>query len=223
MLLRWLFGTFGAVALPWHATVLQGLRWAVLAEALACIGLLTAFFLRRNMSGQTPGALTMAVWLPIGTLPVITIHGVGPDLQGARYLYLPSMGWAGLLAFLASVGAVAGLARRAQTIGVSIILVTYVVGLRVHITPWLRAGELRDRVESAATQDPSVTACRTIQLADLPDNIEGAYVFRNGVGEAFGRDLGIRVSPDAPPECSFRWDDQRGAFIPRKPARVVVR
>lgn len=213
MMQRWLFGTFGSGALPWHSIVMQRLRWVVLVEALACIGLLTAFFLR-GATGRTRASIAMAGWMLLGTLPVITIHGVAPDLQAARYLYLPSMGWAGLLACFASTDGGADRARHAIAIGASLILATYVVGLQMHVTPWQRAGEARDRLERAAMQDRRMAACQRIQLADLPDNVDGAYVLRNGGAEAFGRDLGIQVSADATAECAFAWDEQHGRFGP---------
>src|SRR2546428_395724 len=41
---------------------------------------------------------------------------------------------------------------------------------------------------------------------DLPDNVSGVHLFRNGVTEAFARDVGLHaVVGRAAPACTFRW------------------
>jgi hypothetical protein len=203
MLQRWVFDTFGSSAMPWHTTMIERLPFAAMAPPLLCVGLLTAYFVWPKAVGCRRAGLAMALWMLISTLPVITIMSVGPDLQGSRFMYLPGIGWASLLAWLAS----SSRARLTQSIATLLIIGVYLVGLRVHFVPWQKAAALRDRVERVAASDSRITSCHKVSIAKVPDNIEGAYVLRNGVVEAFARDIGIEVSPDAPPECSFLWND----------------
>jgi hypothetical protein len=137
---------------------------------------------------------------------------VAPDLQGSRYLYLPIIGWAGLLACMASASGTSRVARLTSVMTVTLILATYLVGLEIHLRPWHAAAALRDRVEQAAVQH--FPACPDIRLSNLPDNVDGAYVLRNGAPEAFAR-LGIRVTNQSPGKCSFAWDDERRGFSER--------
>jgi hypothetical protein len=210
---RWLFGTFGSAAFPWHMNVVHERPLTVLISTLACISVMTAFFVAHAAPEQTRAVIMMACLMAVGTLPVMSILGVAPDLQGARYLYLPSIGWAGLLACIASSGRLCWRSRTAA-LGGAVLIATYVATLPSHLMPWRRAGELRDRVERAVVTNPLMTICLTIHVAGLPDNIDGAYVFRNGASEAFRRDVGKGLSPMATGECSFAWDDKGDDFVP---------
>jgi hypothetical protein len=209
MLQRWVFNTFGSSVLPWHANVLAHLAWAPLATALLCVGLVTAYVLQPTLTGCRRAVPAMALWMLVCTLPVITIFGVAPDLQGSRYMYLPGVGWAGLIACFAS-SENGNRARVAQRVATLVMIAVHVVGLRLHFVPWQKAAALRDHVERLAIADGRMTACQQVSIVNVPDNVEGAYVLRNGIVEAFARDVGIEVSPDAPRDCSFGWNDERG-------------
>jgi hypothetical protein len=213
MVQRWAFGTFENAAFPWHAAVLHDMRWMAVVAALAIIGLATSFFLRTEAFSGTRAAFAMACWMLISTLPVMTIFIVASDLQGARYMYLAGIGWAVMVGCF--VSGTSSLVRRFSAVGAFVIAVSYVVALPSHLLPWRRAAGLRDRVEQAASIDRDMRACSAVHVANLPDNLDGAYVMRNGVAEAFGRDLGLRVSSDAVDTCWFSWDDSRGVFLPR--------
>jgi hypothetical protein len=81
------------------------------------------------------------------------------------------------------------------------------VGVRLHVRNWEAAGQLRDQVERVMASDDRLRSCSTVTLEGLPDNVAGAYVFRNGAPEAFARDLGVTVVPGADGPCAFRWRD----------------
>jgi hypothetical protein len=60
--------------------------------------------------------------------------------------------------------------------------------------------------------------CRPILVSNLPDNVKGAYVFRNGAREAFKRDMNATVSVAGTGEsrtgaCSFRWNEKTLSFV----------
>jgi hypothetical protein len=51
----------------------------------------------------------------------------------------------------------------------------------------------------------------------VPDAVRGAYVFRNGIGEALSREIGVTVGAPVPSNCSFRWDAVAEHFVARGP------
>ena len=59
-----------------------------------------------------------------------------------------------------------------------------------------------------------IAGCRSIQLSHLPDNVDGAYVFRNGAAEVLRLDVRVYDSVAASPKCSFAWDKTRADFVP---------
>src|SRR2546422_9837100 len=63
---------------------------------------------------------------------------------------------------------------------------------------WEQAAAQRDRIERAAKDDPRVAACDPVALQDLPDNVSGVHLFRNGVTEASREMWGCTQSLDGP-------------------------
>ncbi len=57
--------------------------------------------------------------------------------------------------------------------------------------------------------------CEAVVVGNLPDSVDGAYVFRNGGAEAFARDLQLDVTlaEERAGPCSFRWNDARLSFV----------
>ena len=205
---RIVFESYGSLSVPWHElTRASGPAFAALA-AVVLIVLATAFFLHRatDRTNAVPGG---AAWVLVAVLPVAPILFVAPDLQGSRYLYLATPAWAGLVTAFAAGGFAA---RRPLAAGALLVLVVIAAwGVRQHLAPWQAAAAARDAVLAAALA-PDVARCRTVRLSGLPDNIRGAYVFRNGAPEAFARQ-GLRVSPDASPDCAFTWDATALRFV----------
>jgi hypothetical protein len=85
-------------------------------------------------------------------------------------------------------------------------------GVISHVLPWQAAAAMRDKVMLEAT--PHVTAgCDEISVANLPDAVQGAYVFRNGAPQAFARTLGLHVvSGHVAGGCSLVWNDVTSSF-----------
>jgi hypothetical protein len=152
-----------------------------------------------------------AAWILISVLPVFLFVFVAQDLQGARFLYLAGPAWTSLLAGLALSAERVDLRR--ITISAAVILaVLWAVAARVQMSPWIEAARLRDEVLQSAKSDQLMRQCQGVLLMELPDNVRGAYLFRNGVPEAFLRDAGIHVGDRAAPECRFRWNEPARTF-----------
>ena len=208
---KWIFGTFGGLAVPWHIDVMRQHPLVPIGGMLAVLFVLTFFLLRRQTTTAIRVALYGAFWCLLATLPPITMFFVAPDLQGARYLYLASVGYAVMLLALASAGGSRSVVAANASAAMLVVLVMLgMAGVRWHLEPWSEAAALRDRVVMAARSAVKESGCEAATLVDAPDAARGAYVFRNGLSEA----LGMRQSPldlsqlhDA--RCVFRWDGQQ--------------
>jgi hypothetical protein len=208
---RALFGSFGALAVPWHVDVIERLPWVPLAGGVAVVALAAAFFVdpagsRRRTRQAVAGAV--CTLLPI--VPIFPILYIAPDLQQSRYLYMSGFGWAALVALAAS--------ERGRSLvsfaAVSGLVALGAYGTTLHLRPWNAAALLRDRVETSARQ-AEMERCEAVVVSNLPDSVDGAYVFRNGGAEAFARDLQLDVTlaEEGAGPCSFRWNEARLSFV----------
>lgn len=210
---RALFETFGGLAVPFHADILRVPGLAELSVFIVVV-LFTTYFVAtgRRSNRLIPGA---AVWVLLSILPMVQFVFVGPDLQGARYLYLAGPAWSSLVAGLALSSG--GLARRIS-IGAAIVLVVlWSVAVRVQLKPWTEAALVRDQVIRAAQSDDRLQRCRIVAVTKLPDTIRGAYVFRNGSQEALAREAGLRSNDEAAPGCVFEWSGREFRALTRAP------
>jgi len=215
---RLVFDSFGGLVAPWHAhlTASEPLLRPVIA--ILIIIMLTGFFLLRGPRWRSKVALGAAMWVFVSVLPLITMFYVSPQLEGARYLYLASAGWAALLVVASSemsearpcAGAI-GLAT------VAVVLLAGVVGVRAHLGTWTQAAKTRDLVMRSAAADRRLLSCDVVYVQNLPASVDGAYVFANGAREALSA-LGINafVRNESGP-CSFHWEPTNGTFVPSSP------
>jgi hypothetical protein len=215
---RFLFGEFGSLVVPWHVDVIRSIPWLPITGVIMVTGLAIKFCMTAGASNRTRLAMMSLAWVIVGATPLASFFFVAPDLQGSRYLYLPTMGWAAVLMVMAEdeCNEHDDMRTAVSTMGVCAMVVLIALGAMgtsFHIRQWERAAALRDQVELAARTDQRIRACRDIRLVGLPDAAEGAYVFRNGATEAFARDLGLRAIVDTDTgECSFKWNPQMRAF-----------
>ena len=208
---RALFESFGGLSVPFSAGVTQVWPWLAILGGLIVISLAAGYFTHTGRRSDR-FALGAGVWILISILPVFPFVFVGPDLQGARFLYLAAAGFVSLIAAL-SVSADSARARRlGVTAGISL-AVLWAAAAIAHQQPWRDAASVRDRVMERAKTNVLMQQCQTVRIARLPDAVQGAYVFRNGAPEALLRDTGLRVREDAPPQCRFEWSESAAAFI----------
>lgn len=212
---RVLFDSFGSLAVPWHSELFRRRSLLFLFSGLSATLLLTLFFLMPRSSGHTQAIIAGALWVLASVLPVVPLFYVSPALEGSRYLYLSTVGWAAILMTAASV--VHGRSPRLDLIVAPIVVLTMAFaayGTRVHLQPWLRASALRDRVLAAAAANNTLRDCDGPVLHNLPQSVQGAYLFLNGAREAFA-DVGlhVRVGESTGP-CAFRWNSTSSQFEP---------
>ena len=215
---RALFTAFGSLAVPYHDDLRTNAPWILIVGTVALVYLWTQFSIRRGPRRDLTLALTGSAWILIAVLPAWPILVVPGDLQASRFLYLAATGWSLALVVAASSGERGSRAvDRRTAVNTAMILIIVLISftaVRVHLGPWVEAGQLRDHVLSAAANNQQMDSCASVRIVDLPDNVRGAYVFRNGVAEALLTSRGITVvGPEAKPSCHFRWTADH-AFVP---------
>jgi hypothetical protein len=123
----------------------------------------------------------------IAVLPAFRILFVSADMQGSRHLYLAALGAAMIIAGAAE--SLYSSSRRiipAWPVIGSFIFLGFLTGISyVQTTPWVRAADLSKKiVEDGSHSLAPVRPGTTVYVLDLPDNVQGAYVFRNGFPSA---------------------------------------
>ena len=93
--------SFGTVGAPWTDDWGRTHAGLALMRAVSILALAAAAFSRWRRDDATfRGVAACAVWVLAGVLPAFSLFYVGPQLEGARYVYLPAAGFTILLALL---------------------------------------------------------------------------------------------------------------------------
>jgi hypothetical protein len=199
---------FGGILLPWTARELEqdGLRH-VLAwfPWLTVVALVIAALWSRPWDRRLVYlAGASAAMVVLSVLPVYSYLFVGPDLENSRYLYFGTAAMAVLIATVAAALTDA-LPSRLFIGAFTVTLLVAVTGVQSHQRSWIAAGAMRDRVLASARNTLGATSCESIEVTNLPDLEQGAYVFRNGFEQAL-RAHRIRTPSILPAAgCSYRW------------------
>jgi hypothetical protein len=181
------FATAGA---PWTDDWGRTHAGVALMRAAAIVVLLgTAFHGWRRRDVTFRAAAACAAWVLAAAAPALSLFYVGPNLEGARYVYLAAAGFAILLAV------VAGLAADRVTIlprAIGITLVTallaapFLPAIRSDVRRWQAAATLRQAVLERVRADADHAMCTRFDAEGEADSVSGAYVFRHGLAEALG-------------------------------------
>jgi hypothetical protein len=180
---RLISGIGRAFVVPLHRDVVLAHPRLALACAVGVIAVVAAWLVRCR---QSPQAMRLSVLVAGGALlcvaPTIRLFGITSDLQGTRYVYLASAWWS------IALGAALfdGRHTQAARVGAATMAVLVVFGAaimtRAHLEPWIAARRERDRVLLQLISLPP--SCRRVAATAATDNVDGAYVFRNGLNEA---------------------------------------
>jgi len=204
MVQRWAFGTIGGLAVPWHVAFIR--QYAVISAlvVVALLGLITCLSAATVDSHARRVAISTATWPLICTAPALTFFYVSADLQNSRYLYLATIGWAGLLL----TAAIATRRRRLRVMLLGVIAsiaAWWIIAVRGELGAWQQAAAVRDAVEQEVRVKVAQSNCRSVAVLNAPDSIDGAYVFRNGLTEALRREVGVSLAVTDGPNCTVVW------------------
>lgn len=142
--------------------------------------------------------------LPLGfvlamALPPVQQLLIGADLEKARLLYLPSVGFC----LLAAVAVSMAPPRLGWGAGL-IILAFNVLALRHNLTGWQETA-----AKSKAVCEAVAACSNPASVQGLPRSLNGVYFFANGLPEC------VRIERERKPDlpvhaCSLRWDPAAG-------------
>jgi hypothetical protein len=202
---------FASLGEPWSAAWLRANPSASLSRGLFIAALIAAAFaVWRRRDSAFRIALASAAWVLVGVLPVFTFFHVSATLEGSRYLYLPAAGFSLLIASLG--GSLAGRLRSARissglmAAGVLVLVVPSLAASRAEIARWTEAAGLRDRILVSYVRLMPSLSCGTFVAEGRVDNIEGAYVLRNGFRQAL-EEMGAGLDRSAASRCAIDWTD----------------
>ena len=192
------------LALPWTTAVFDS--WPVIPFfwSLTWIAVVASYAWRTNKVAAPLAIGRFLVAAIVTVLPLYSILFITPDLENGRYLYLSTAFWVIALIGMATVPGRSTPALRLVFIAV---IGVGVVGVQVHLASWREAARVRQRVLVAARHLLEVTPCAAVSLGGAPDNVRGAFVFRNGLSEAVAFRTNARPAPSpAGTDCVFVWN-----------------
>jgi hypothetical protein len=212
----------GALALPWKQGVLDAHPAATFLWGAAVTIVFTRYFIRCGKDSGAAGTVArFGAWIGFAIAPVYTWFFISPDLAGGRYLYLAIPAWSMLLITCVASVIPRPEARRGivvPSVAVGVMLIAFVFGVRSSVGAWTAASHLRDDVLAAADSALDKSPCERVVFLNLPEVVDGAFVFANGFRAALyyhgiaraGRpDISLG---DAEPGCRLVWNGERKRF-----------
>ncbi len=188
----------------------------VIVGALVAMGIWCSIFLWGHRSAKR-----LAAWVFVAALPVLFFRGTGE-----RLVYTSLPGAAGAIAITLAVwhrSFVAAFQRVGRWISPSlaiILLALHVGWLTDKLRDWQSAAELSRTIVTALTEiAPGIKPGATVGFTGLPDNINGAWVFRTGIDHAFALYAGrpdvhaVPATPGSPNDWDstvvvYRWNGE---------------
>jgi hypothetical protein len=204
-----------ALAVRLWAVLFFPIDWAVPAGVLLAVAIaayVAALFWMTFAAAPRRDLLLAIGFVLIAAAPPVQQLLIGPDLEKARYLYLPSAGFCLLIAYAAAC-----MRPRARWIVCGTVLAFQTVALVSNLQAWdYAAAKARPACDAAAS-----CVRGPVLAVGLPRILNGAYFFQNGFPEcvrmASGRaTLSVKLS-DSPPSpaeaarygCVLTWNPEK--------------
>jgi len=197
-----LAGAYGTLAFPWMTAELRhAVIFGFLMIALVTLGAWTV--LLAGASSAIPRVAALGTtWVILSVAPVYSLFFVSNTLEGSRYLYLSSAGWALLVGSVATMDSRPARVYRWLS---GVVIIVWAITTYGHVLMWRRASAERDRIVASA-RAVNAPECAAISFVRATDSMRGAYVFRNGFEIALRRAGVTTVTGVAEPHtCIFSW------------------
>lgn len=204
---------FSTLGTPWTSSELSTYPVLGVLSGWMMLGLLFTILTRENARRREvlPAVVSSALWILLSVAPIYAYFFVSSELQGSRYVYLPSVGWALMLAWLfEGLSAAARPLSHAAKVGAIIYIAVCCTWTVIHQQRWRDAAVLRDAVVERARAAIAEHRCGTATFESVPDSTGGAYVFRNGFREALKLNRVENSELTGGATCVFKWES--GAF-----------
>jgi|GEM_PF-2627636 len=176
---------FAALAVPLNHNLFVNPR---LLKATFLLLIVAFAMLLSFRKGKNSPLIAFGAFLTVtAVLPAFRILYISKDMQGSRHLYLAALGSSIIIS--GTIESFNRIARRMISVWLaigSIIFLGFLTGISyIQTTPWVHASDLSRKIVNEGVRSLSpVKPGSTVYVVDLPDNEQGAYVFRNGFPSA---------------------------------------
>jgi hypothetical protein len=127
------------------------------------------------------------LFLFVTVIPLYKILFVSETLEGARFLYLPSVGASLIIANLLKISCFMkeSINKRMNIVVPFIVLSLFMFALLKNESPWIRASEISKEISYKANDKiQNIKSSGIVYALKIPDNYKGAYIYRNGFSAA---------------------------------------
>ena len=140
--------------------------------------------------------LRAVLLLYLTALPLVNLCGVSPNLESARFYYLPSVVFYLWLSRCL-------ISSRKWVVHLALVYcISSASLLYVHNLPWREAGKLTQKIVGRASELPPGPK----RFDSVPDNYRGAFVFRNGL------DWALRIFNDDDAFTCWRTNERDASW-----------
>ncbi len=188
------------------------INWTIQPGAVLAIAMFLYLGALAILASARPNRRSLLIGLALSgvfLLPVIPVMLIGADLEKARYLYLPSVGFCLLIASAIEA------ARWRWAVGAAVVIFQ-VVALAHNLIPWESAAEMSQNACELLGRD---TAPGLVAVLGVPGYLDGVQVFANGLKECVDlqnphhAELTVILNETTIPDPSrfdriYVWDEQ---------------
>jgi len=139
------------------------------------------FPFRKKLNFKLPLFGLLFIFLTV--IPVFKILYISDALEGTRFLYLPCLGACLIIATFLKISYSKNefVSRVINLIIPFAVLILFMLAFWRNSSSWIKAGEISKKISYQAMEKiQNIQTPRVIYTLNLPDNYQGAYVFRNG-------------------------------------------
>ena len=189
---------------------------AYIGGAVSATTIIIGLLARTHLKLMVTGLL----WIGVTLLPVLSLLPVGTDLQNARLLYPVAAGYSIVMG--AALGALLQLARVPHrrylgTVFVAVIVISGVTLVRIQTRPWVVATKATEMITQQVERAlPPARLGTILQIVDIPDNYQGAYIYRLGFDMALltrDQQLYIQWPEHSPQPIPYKALNLKGDFF----------
>ncbi len=154
------------------------------AYAISVSALISLVALYRTSHERKKTATFFALLIPVCLVPVVGISPVRPDLMGSRYVYLPSVFFAGIMGIgFSSWDCIKSSVRHVIAACTLIVIVCYYALLQYNNETWIAASAISKGIPGMFTEIyPEMPENANVTFYNLPQIIVGAPIFLDNSG-----------------------------------------
>jgi len=184
---------FGPLFVPLNESLFT--HYTIIKKGILLILTMLIFFCPFRRKLDFKPLIFGLLFIFIAVLPLFKILYISKTLEGSRFLYLSSIGACMIIASLIKVNPFGKeKVRRTINLIIPIFVLIFFLGVIIgNSNSWIKASEISKKISYQAMEKiQDIKSKKVIYAVNLPDNYNGAYIFRNG----FSSSLDLLGKPD---------------------------